>query len=104
MPSAIERRLAKIEQRFRDRLRGVHRYSDDELDALIAERQDPHFTFAPMQQVAAGEIPNKPSGIKRFRRRAAQDSFGRRNRRGQDREHVDATSKACGGGGDMGGG
>lgn len=41
MPSAIERRLAKIEQRFRDRLRGVHRYSDAELDALIVWLRDP---------------------------------------------------------------
>ncbi|ACK86478.1 hypothetical protein [Methylorubrum extorquens] len=41
MPSAIERRLAKIEQRFRSRLRGVHRYSDDELDALISWLRDP---------------------------------------------------------------
>ncbi|WP_411904203.1 hypothetical protein [Methylorubrum thiocyanatum] len=41
MTSAIERRLAKIERRFRDRLRGVHRYSDDELDALIVWLRDP---------------------------------------------------------------
>ena len=36
MRASIEARLAKAEQRFRHRIRGVHRYTDDELQGLIA--------------------------------------------------------------------
>ncbi|MCF4123818.1 hypothetical protein [Methylobacterium sp. SyP6R] len=40
MLSAIKRCIARLEQRDRGRLRGVHRYSDEELDGLIAWHQD----------------------------------------------------------------
>ena len=36
MRGTIESRLAKAEQRFRNRIQGVHRYTDDELQGLIA--------------------------------------------------------------------
>ncbi|GJE14463.1 hypothetical protein FOHLNKBM_5538 [Methylobacterium longum] len=36
MSGSIEARLAKAEQRFRHRIQGVHRYTDDELQELIA--------------------------------------------------------------------
>lgn len=36
MRGTIEARLAKAEQRFRHRIQGVHRYTDDELQELIA--------------------------------------------------------------------
>lgn len=36
MRGSIEDRLAKAEQRFRHRIRGIHRYTDDELQGLIA--------------------------------------------------------------------
>ena len=36
MRGSIEARLAKAEQRFRHRIQGVHRYTDDELRGLIA--------------------------------------------------------------------
>lgn len=35
MRGSIEARLAKVEQRFRHRIQGVHRYTDDELQGLI---------------------------------------------------------------------
>ncbi|MDP4006530.1 hypothetical protein [Methylobacterium sp. NEAU K] len=35
MRGTIEARLAKAEQRFRHRIQGVHRYTDDELQELI---------------------------------------------------------------------
>ncbi|GJE57751.1 hypothetical protein [Methylobacterium thuringiense] len=41
MLSGIEARLRKAERRFADRVSGVHRYTDDELDALIAWLKDP---------------------------------------------------------------
>jgi len=41
MLSAIEARLRKAEQRFANRVCGLHRYTDDELDALIAWLKDP---------------------------------------------------------------
>jgi len=42
MRASIEARLAKAEQRFRHRVQGVHRYTDDELQGLIAWLKDPH--------------------------------------------------------------
>lgn len=36
MRGTIEARLVKAEQRFRHRIQGVHRYTDDELQGLIA--------------------------------------------------------------------
>ena len=36
MRASIEARLAKAEQRFRHRIQGIHRYTDDELEGLIA--------------------------------------------------------------------
>ena len=36
MRGSIEDRLPKAEQRFRHRIRGVHRYSDDKPQGLIA--------------------------------------------------------------------
>lgn len=36
MRGSIEARLAKAEQRFRHRIQGIHRYTDDELQELIA--------------------------------------------------------------------
>jgi hypothetical protein len=36
MRASIEARLAKAEQRFRHRIQGIHRYTDDELQELIA--------------------------------------------------------------------
>lgn len=35
MRGSIEARMAKVEQRFRHRIRGIHRYTDDELQGLI---------------------------------------------------------------------
>lgn len=35
MRGSFEARLAKVEQRLRHRIRGVHRYTDDELRELI---------------------------------------------------------------------
>jgi len=36
MPGTIEARMAKVEQRLRHQIRGIHRYTDDELHGLIA--------------------------------------------------------------------
>lgn len=36
MRGTIEARLAKAEQRFHHRIQGVHRYTDEELQELIA--------------------------------------------------------------------
>lgn len=36
MHGSFEARLAKAEQRLRHRIRGVHRYTDEELQGLIA--------------------------------------------------------------------
>ena len=39
--TAIERRLTKTERRLHARVRGVHRYTDDELSGLIAWLREP---------------------------------------------------------------
>lgn len=36
MRGSVEARLAKVEHRLRHRIRGIHRYTDDELQGLIA--------------------------------------------------------------------
>lgn len=36
MRGSVEAQLVKIEHRLRHRIRGIHRYTDDELQGLIA--------------------------------------------------------------------
>ena len=65
MPGSIEARLAKAEQRFRHRIQGAHRYTDDELQGLIAllRQAEEGDALDPHRQAWAAELLHREGFI-----------------------------------------